>query len=409
MRRIAMAVMMAVLWLGGGRGLRAGDLPAVHPSIRKDAQGAIDLGLRWLQDNQHEDGHWSLAQFPAITALVAQACLNDPARKPMEVKPHVGRALAFIVSCARKDGGIYQDVPQARGGGLRNYNTAICMTALAASGDVRYDPMIRRARDFLAGMQCLKKGVYYGGFGYDAPLGRPYADMTNTGIAMEAFAFTRFVVDNSCAPPLASIRDRGKPDAGVACKDVDWQAAAAFLERCQNIPSAKSDKAVSGRPGDLGGFFYEPNRGMAGGGKDADGRPIWYSYGTATYGGLMSLLYADVDRGDRRVQAAIKWVRRNWTLAEHAGQGQQGLYFYYHTIAKALRAYGEDPLELADGARVNWRRDMVVRLCSLQRKDPKTGLGYWVNPNGRWMENDPVLVTAYSLLALEMLVADTAP
>jgi len=35
-------------------------------------------------------------------------------------------------------------------------------------------------------------------------------------------------------------------------------------------------------------------------------------------------------------------------------------------------------------------------VISLQKPD-----GSWVNENNRWWENDPVLVTAYSLLALE--------
>lgn len=404
---------VAVYFLAALAGVAAAGTDAaklrLHPSLQKDALRAINLSLRWLEQHQQPDGHWSLGEFPAITALVTQGYLNDPARRPMEIKPHVMRALGYIMSCARKDGGIYCDVPRAHGGSLRNYNTAICMTALAASGDVKYDPVIRQARALLAEMQCQEKGVYRGGLGYDLPLDRPYADMANTTLAIEAFRFTQFVVDNSCAPPIRQIQHRPRAQKNDEHKDLDWLAAVSFLEQCQNLPAENSAKTVSPRAQDHGGFFYEPNRGQAGGGKDANGRPIWYSYGTATYGGLLSLLFAEVKRDDPRVQAAVNWVRRNWTLTEHPGMGAQGLYFYYYSIAKALRAYGEDELVLADGRTVNWRIELALRLCALQKKDAPTGLGYWVNENGRWMENDPVLVTAYSVLALEMALSDTAP
>jgi len=381
----------------------------LHPDLERETLRAIGLGLRWLEQQQHEDGHWSLDEYPAITALVAQAFLNDPARRPMEMRPHVRKALVYIASCAREDGGIYRDLPDRRGGGLRNYNTAICMTALAASGDPAYDPLVRRARAFLKRLQQTAAGVYRGGFGYDAELDRPYADITNTLSALEAFRFTRFVEDASCSPPWKSIEGRPPPSDAAPPNDPDWTAALEFLAQCQNHRSPTASRPVSPRPEDEGGFFYEPSRGMAGGETDAEGRPVWYSYGTATYGGLMCLLYADLPRDDPRIVEAAGWIRRHWTVSEHPGLGQQGLYFYYLTMAKALRAYGEEPLRLANGDVVEWRSQLAERLVGLQRKEPRTGLGYWVNDEGRWMENDPVLVTAYAVLTLEMLVADTAP
>ena len=81
---------------------------------------------------------------------------------------------------------------------------------------------------------------------------------------------------------------------------------------------------------------------------------------------------------------------------------QQGLYYYYQTMAKALSVYGSDILTLEDGTRVNWRTELVKKLVARQKIDARTGHGYWVNEEGRWWEADPVLVTSYSLLALEM-------
>ena len=63
-----------------------------------------------------------------------------------------------------------------------------------------------------------------------------------------------------------------------------------------------------------------------------------------TYQGLKSLLYAQVGRDDERVVKAFEWISKNFTVRENPGMasrsdpdaGQQGLFYYYHTFAKAL-------------------------------------------------------------------------
>ena len=82
--------------------------------------------------------------------------------------------------------------------------------------------------------------------------------------------------------------------------------------------------------------------------------------------------------------------------------GQQGLYYFYNVLTKALAAYGENVITLKDGTKINWRDELIKKLISLQKIDAKTGQGYWVNEEGRWWEADPVLVTSYSLIALEI-------
>ena len=72
-------------------------------------------------------------------------------------------------------------------------------------------------------------------------------------------------------------------------------------------------------------------------------------------------------------------------------------------MAKALTFWGEEPLALGDGSKKDWRKELVQRIVSLQRVEPDGRLGYWMNDNGRWWENDPVLVTCYSVLALEIV------
>jgi squalene-hopene/tetraprenyl-beta-curcumene cyclase len=123
-----------------------------------------------------------------------------------------------------------------------------------------------------------------------------------------------------------------------------------------------------------------------------------------TYAGLKSFLYAELKKDDPRVRAAVDWLRRNYTLEENPGLGQQGLYYYYHTVAKALTAYGEDTFTDAAGKSHDWRYELLNKLVAQQDV-----AGFWKNPVGRWMENDPVLVTSYSLLAIQILQARQYP
>ena len=70
-----------------------------------------------------------------------------------------------------------------------------------------------------------------------------------------------------------------------------------------------------------------------------------------TYAGLKSMIYAGLSHEDPHVKAAWKWITHNWTLDENPGVkfgdaknpkgGEDGLYYYYHTLARALHAYGQ--------------------------------------------------------------------
>ncbi len=77
--------------------------------------------------------------------------------------------------------------------------------------------------------------------------------------------------------------------------------------------------------------------------------------------------------------------------------GIDGLFYYYQVMAKALSTYGAAELPLANGKKVDWSKDLTLKLIDLQNED-----GSWANESGRWMEKDPVLATAYAVLTLEM-------
>jgi len=134
--------------------------------------------------------------------------------------------------------------------------------------------------------------------------------------------------------------------------------------------------------------MYEPGSSKAGGTN---------SYGSMTYAGMKSMIYANVDKNDERVQAAYNWIRTHYTVETTPLMGNQGLFYYYQTMAKSLNAYGEEIITDNNNSEHQWRYELADQLLKTQNEE-----GFWVNENGRWWENNPVLVTAYSLLALGM-------
>jgi squalene-hopene/tetraprenyl-beta-curcumene cyclase len=349
----------------------------LSPSLANEVKAAVDRGLSWLAANQKENGAWSNPDFPALTALPlwAVARSGDASRKAMARK-----AAQYVLSCVQTNGGIYREVPGRKGGGLSNYNTAICMTALNAVGDPSYVPVIQGARKFIAGSQHFGDDDYKGGFGYDRGTGRAYTDLLNTYYAVEAMHQTARVEDM-----------RDKSEARV---DINWAETVKFIERMQNKPES-GDEA--------GGFYYNPTDPKAGAATNASGQVVIRSYGSITYAGMLALVYAQVGRDDVRVKSAMDWAQKHWTLEENPGMGQEGLYFFYNIMSRCLDATGRDVIQRSQGA-VNWREELARKLVNLQKVDAKTGFGYWENTQGRYWENDPVLVTAYSLLALESVL-----
>src|SRR6185295_11840813 len=119
------------------------------------------------------------------------------------------------------------------------------------------------------------------------------------------------------------------------------QRAFVFVSRCQNLGSQYNTTPFAAKDPD-GGFYYTPadNGQSAIAGKTDDGG--LRSYGSMTYAGLKSMIFAGLGPGDERVKAAIDWIGKNYDLNSNPGLGQKGLYYGYHTFAKALAALGQE-------------------------------------------------------------------
>jgi squalene-hopene/tetraprenyl-beta-curcumene cyclase len=373
-----------------------GDLPAAESegqpgkplafpgnlSFRNEVQHALNRGLAALQATQNSNGWWSTPDQPAITALALAAFKGDPSGRYQTNEPAwLTRGYSFVLDSVKPDGGIHR-------GNLVTYNTSLSVMALLAAGQPEYDPIVRKSRQFLIGLQrdFGEKGkiddVFDGGVGYGSKY--EHSDMGNTLAALEAIYHSRRLVE-----------DKSLADA----RDLNWAAAIQFLQNCQNLPAHNKQAWASDDAKNKGGFVYYPGHSMAGGETNAaTGRVALRSYGSISYGGLLSYIYANLKRDDPRVTAVFDWLRQNYTLEENPGMGPQGIYYYFHTMTKALTAYGIRELELKDGRRIDWRKEVAMRLLNLQQRD-----GSWANDNARWMEKDPALVTSYAVLSLEMI------
>jgi squalene-hopene/tetraprenyl-beta-curcumene cyclase len=339
-------------------------------SFQHEVEHAIDKGVQWLQSNQNTNGWWSTADQPAVTALALSALMGEPSGQ-LRAHPPTGveRGYKFVTDHAKPDGSIYEK-------GLANYNTSICMMGLLAAQNPQYNPLLRKARQWVISQQVGGEGVGYGDHG-------DRSDMNNTFTALQALYYSKYL-----APA---------DTAASGAKDLNWAGAIQFIQSCQNLPGYNKQSWVSDDPKDKGGFVYYPGNSKGPTVTNADGRTALRSYGSISYAGLLSYIYADLKPDDPRVQAVYDWLRNNYTLDENPGLGQQGLYYYLHLMTKALAIYGVDQLPVK-GQTVDWRRDVAMKLINLQKAD-----GSWTNANGRWWEHDPALVTSYSVMSLEIL------
>lgn len=351
-----------------------------YTSIKEEIRQSIARGNAWLAAQQKEKGFWDDGGLPAFTGLALTALVRDPNvdLSGGKLPDHMKKGFDWLLEQQKEDGGIYNR-------GLSVYNTATSLTAMASTGMGEFDAAIVKARKHLINNQwdIGEKGVTDnkndGGIGYGSS--DDHTDMSNTYLALEALKLSDQVIEDG------NFGDQ---------PNLNWDAALKFLSRSQNLTETNDQEWASDDPKNKGGFIYTPGDSKAGTDTTADGKVALRSYGSISYAGLLSLIYADLGPDDPRVVAVKEWLGKNYTVEENPNMGPEGLYYYYQVMAKALNAAGIDKLKLDDGSVADWRKDLGGKLLASQREN-----GSWVNDNGRWMESNPVLVTAYTVMALE--------
>ena len=351
----------------------------------QDVAAALERSWAFLQARQ-KDGTFGMdlpgfdGAEPGITALdLSATCwLADRLKKP---RPEwVDHGLDYLVQLQKPDGAISEY-------GLDVYTTSVAIEALLAGGRPQDRPVIERARQYLVAAQfdegegySLEADPFYGGIGYEDGE-RP--DLSNTQMALEAA--TR---------------------AGTPADDALYRKALVFIERCQNLserqplswPRLDGGRTVSSNDG---GAIYMPGGSQAGEVQASEGTWQARSYGSMTYALVKSYLFCGVPADDARVQAAVRWLGRNFTVEHNPGfvtpaEQAQGLYYYYLALARTLRMLPDSGLKGPDGEAIEWRAQLVRKLLDEQRTD-----GSWINDRSRrWWEASPTLSTAFALLAL---------
>lgn len=353
------------------------------------AQAAIGRGLAALAAGQAENGQWMNAVRTAptdeptredsvsvaVTAMAMRALAQSSDQHPY---PEVFDGALRAVMLARQPDGSFGDGP------LGNYVTSVAISALAAVGEpVSRSYALEGARWLMDSQWDQGEGLnpdqdWFGGAGYGRN-GRP--DLSNTQMMLEALY-----------------------DAGVSPDEPAVQRALAFVARTQNL--AGTNPATWA--GTDGGFVYTPAGGgesmaseAAGEGRRGELLPedaprALRSYGSMSYAGFKSLLYAGLGSDDPRVRAVFDWIRRNYSFEENPGLGQQGVFYYFHAASRALRVGQQVHIETIDGTKRNWREDLIDAIVARQQAD-----GAWTNETERWLESQSPLTTSYAILALQ--------
>jgi squalene-hopene/tetraprenyl-beta-curcumene cyclase len=363
----------------------------IDASTKERGRAVVDRAIEYLNTQQDPNtGGWGHnpdgPNFPAITGLVINGMLLDPRIDPSN--PVVDRGLEYILSFAQMDGSIHD-------GMLPTYNTAICISALSQARTHRADSALASGIAFLKTVQYHNRNTggieapdfnepvaedhpYYGGVGYGKH-GRP--DLSNLSFFLQAMH-----------------------DAGVSTEDPAYKRALVFLSRVQM--NDETNDMHYADASNQGGFIYAtvpnaesidsiPGQSQAGDMVETspDGGSITRlrSYGSMTYSGFKSLIYADLSPDDPRITAAWRWIESNYSLEENPGMGDQGYYYFLCAMGRALDSWGADRVGEHD-----WRADLVDTLEELQQED-----GSFAIKHERWMEDNATLITAYALIALQ--------
>ena len=342
------------------------------------ATAAAKKAVAFLATQQNDAGYFGStkpASLPGIVGLVVKSIASSPDNPREASSPVLAKAAKYLVSKQQANGSIA--IPEM---GNENYNTSIATIALVALENPAYKDVLEKAEAFI--LTCQKGedagADKEGGFAYNNASNKP--DNSNSGFSLEA------------------LKAMGLKEDSPA-----WKNAVKFIKRSQDNPETNDLPGIMKDMDGGGGFIYAPGVADDFGTivSKRTGKTVPKPYGNMTYQCVKSLIYAKVDKNDPSMQAAYKWIKNNYSVAENpGGKGTMGYYYYVRTFAKAFTAMGEKEFELADGKKVNWAKDLAAQILTLQKPD-----GSFVNADKEWMEGDPVLATAYALDALNDCIA----
>ena len=358
-----------------------GAASAAEPALptKAEVEALITAGQAYLVAEAQPDG--ALVGGKKYILGVTALCAEVLATPPVALKADdavLTKATAYVMGFKQPDGGVYN--PEE---GLGNYCTSLALRLAVATGTK--DPaVLTPMQNYIFGLQnTVENSPAKGGIGYGSK-GPGHEDLSNTSYAIGALKAS-----------------------GVPASDARMQEALKFLERCQNLTSVNKLPWANND----GGAVYSPEESKAGGSwdtaaKPGEAAPKLVSYGSMTYALISSYLALDVKAEDPRVQAALGWVKANYQFDANpgmaAGKEQQGLFYYYTTMAKTFDLTDATVIEVTGGKKADWRADLFAAIKT-RAQAGKPGQSFWINNADRWGEGMPQLVTAYTIGTLKRI------
>lgn len=348
---------IAALWLAPSA-IRASDATTV--------KRAADKAGNWLieQHNLTEGtfGKSKLSKEPGVVGLVLKALCESPRGYREAHGPFITMPVKYVLKTQKGTGAFTVD-------GRDTYNTALAIVGLEAVENSAYRPQLTIGREYLAKCQAKEGGFTYGdGF-------RDGGDLSNTWFGLFGLKGGKVPSDTH-------------------------KAALDFIRRCQDNPETNPEMAAKKGDG-TGGAYYKPGSSEAGTYKTRSGAELPKPYGSMTAAALESYLLCGLAADAPEVKAALGWFKKNFSARENPGAGMQGYFYYAFAASRALQAAGIKELEMADGTKVQWAAALAEQLLAMQNKPDGEGgpalAGSFANKEARWMEDDPVLATAYAL------------
>jgi hypothetical protein len=419
----------------------------MQPGI-DDKDPSVAKGVAWVLKRAQPDGGIYDTVLPSYNTSICVSMLarvNTP-----EAKQAVTRGIAFLKGLQFGDGAMvdgpaaketgrvekshpfYGGMGYGRSGRPDLSNLAFFVQAMHDARVPADDPAFQRALVFLQRTQMLgsvndmeyAKGSTQGGFIYSTSPDKdhPGEGQSNAGEIEESMdgppgsvvtitlsrgpdgrprSLPKEMVVDRVKNALARSQTKEIAESGqfrvLASPSSDLKIGTAFEVRSP-VVSAREElrRTIEEAFGDMGAGNVRVSVAPAAAWK---GTSHWRAYGSMTYAGFKSYLYAKLSRDDERVKGAMRWISSHYALDENPGIGRDGMYYYFVTFARALHAWGEPTIDVTIESGTSprdWRKDLVDRLESLQKPE-----GSFKMLDERWMEGNEVLITAYALLALQ--------
>jgi squalene-hopene/tetraprenyl-beta-curcumene cyclase len=353
------------------------------------------LALRQREDGAFNHFHLKNRPSPAVTALVTWAlAVNVDARDlDSDGRDALEAGIQAIKDWVADNGALDTSGWDI---GHRSYGTACAILALKAHDPILNQPTINKLAKFLLANQVDEAHGYdpvdwrYGAF--------PYYESLDSSQLRTDISTLAFVVQALAAADV----DPGHPV---------WRKIGLWLDETQNYALLGDTEALRQKelPFKDGGFAFSPRSSKVESPPERLANMTLYpSYGSATADGLRTLVLVDGSATHKRAIAALQWLARHYGFEGVPGLpvdgptpwGQALFYYYSHSLARALcnsrvaRIISKD--ENGDEIAHYWPAELIRELARRQLQD-----GSWKNRSPLMGEDNPIIATAFSLLALD--------